>query len=235
MCGRFTQKTSPDELARAFELAQLPPDLGLRYNIAPSLSVLAVPHQAPRHAEVFRWGLVPAWADDPAIGQRLANARSETAAEKPAFRDALRKRRCLVLADGFYEWKTAGNHKLPFYFTLRDGAPFAMAGLWEVWRPTPDRAGPNAGDALHTTCLLTTDANAVVGEVHDRMPVILPPSAWSTWLDPELHDPARLQPLLRPLTELDLVANRVSRYVNSAAHEGPACIAPDTGPQGWLL
>ena len=168
------------------------------------------------------------------IGQRLANARSETAADKPAFREALRKRRCLVLADGFYEWKTAGNHKLPFYFALRDGAPFAMAGLWEVWHPSGGD-GLASDTALHTTCLLTTDANPVVAEVHDRMPVILPRAAWAQWLDPELQDPAQLQPLLRPLADDGLVATRVSRYVNAAGHEGPACIAPDAGPQGWLL
>lgn len=234
MCGRLTQKTSPDELVRAFALAEAPPDLGQRYNIAPSLPVLAVPNHGPRHAEVFRWGLVPAWAGDPSIGQRLANARSETVADKPAFREAVRKRRCLLLADGFYEWKTAGRDKLPFYFTLRSGAPFAIAGLWEVWHPK--MSGPTElGEALHTTCLLTTDANAVVGEVHDRMPVILPPEAWALWLDRDLRDVERLRPWLRPLADADLVATRVSRHVNSAAHEGPECIRPDTGPQGWLL
>lgn len=234
MCGRFTQKTPTEQLASAFALTQAPPDLGLRYNIAPSLPVLAIPNRSPRHAEIFRWGLVPAWAKDPSIGQRLANARSETAATKPAFREALRQRRCLVLADGFYEWKTAGNHKLPFYFSLRDGAPFAMAGLWEVWRPKL-RVDERLDTALHTTCLLTTDANPVVADVHDRMPVILPREAWSLWLDPDVHDPALLQPLLRPLADAELVATRVSRHVNSAGHEGPGCIAPDVGPQGWLL
>lgn len=220
-------KTSPELLAKAFGLGELPPDLGARYNIAPSQDVLAVPNQGPPHAEVFRWGLVPYWAKDAAVGNKLANARGESLAEKPSFREALRRRRCLVLADGFYEWRTDGTGKTPYHFRLPDGAPFAMAGLWETWRAP---GSPPDAPRLHTCCLITTDANAVVGQLHDRMPVILPPEDWARWLQPGQVEPAEVTPLLRPYAGA-MEAVQVSRYVNRAGQEGPQCIepAPTTG------
>lgn len=220
MCGRFTQKTTPQELAEAFALAEPPPDLGERYNIAPSLDILAIPNlPGPRHAEAFRWGLVPFWARDPSIGNRAANARAETVADKPTFREAVQRRRCLVLADGFYEWRTDGKKKTPYWFHRPDQKPFAMAGLWETWR-APD------GERLQTVCLITTDANAVVAPVHDRMPVLLLPQDWDHWLDPTPLPPQQVTPLLRPAPADFLQARPVSRFVSSAANEGPRCLGP---------
>jgi len=232
MCGRFTLKTSPADLMRAFGLLEPPPDLGARYNIAPSLDILAIPNRGPRHAEVFRWGLVPSWAKDPSIGHKLSNARAESALEKPSFRQALHKRRCLVPVDGFYEWRTEGKRKTPFYFSRHDGQPLALAGLWEVWRPplAANDEGPrdpqrslDANGRLWSVCLLTTDANAVVADLHDRMPVVVQPADFERWLDPAL-DGAAVRELLRPLPAELLGAREVSRFVNNARNEGPQCL-----------
>src|SRR5262245_35107324 len=175
MCGRFTLATSRAQLADLFRLAG-GPELPLRYNIAPTQPVPVVRAAGDGRAlALARWGLIPRWATDPAIGNRLINARSETVAEKPSFRDAFRKRRCLIPATGFYEWaKTAGG-KQPYHFRLLDGRPFAFAGLWERW----DRGG----EPVESCTILTTAANAVVRPVHERMPVILPAEAFAAWLD----------------------------------------------------
>ena len=170
----------------------------------------------------LRWGLVPGWAKDPAIGSRLINARAETAAEKPAFRTALRRRRCLVAADGFYEWQQAGRTKQPYFIHLRDDRPFALAGLWEAWEGA-DHAW------LETCTLLTTEPNDVVRPIHDRMPVILPPQAYSCWLDPAIEDPRQLAPLLVPYPSDQMEAYRVGRLVNSPSHDAPGCIEPAEG------
>lgn len=224
MCGRFTQKTGPAELAAAFDLAEPPPDLGVRYNIAPSLAVLVVPNEpGPRLAVPMRWGLVPHWARDPGIGNQLANGRAESAADKPSFRQALRRRRGLLLMDGFFEWKTEGRKKLPYLFTQPDDAPFAVAALWERWSP-PAQDGTQPPD-LVTVCLLTTDPCPTVADVHDRMPVILGRQDWDRWLTPDPVQPNDLQDLLVPWQGA-LLARPVSRYVNDAAHEGPECVAP---------
>lgn len=227
MCGRFTLKTPAAELAAAFDLAELPPDLGPRYNIAPSLAVVAVTNADPRRARLLRWGLVPRWAADATIGNRLSNARAESVADKPSFREALQRRRCLVLADGFYEWRSAGKDgKHPYWFHLRSGAPFAFAGLWETW--VPPGTAPAARDAatLHTVCLVTTEPNAVVAQVHDRMPVILDPTDYGRWLHEGPLAPASVLDLLRPFPAARMAARAVARYVNSAANEGPRCLEP---------
>ena len=191
MCGRFTLATPAQSVAQLFPLFDLAEaDLPPRYNIAPTQAVLAVrvgPEGAPEPARL-RWGLVPSWADDLAIGNRLINARADTAAVKPAFRSAFRRRRCLVLADGFYEWQKAGAARQPWHFGLKGAEPFAFAGLWERW----DRGGP----PLPTCTLLTTDANDVVPPVHDRMPAILPRESFERWLDPEQKGVPELQALL---------------------------------------
>jgi putative SOS response-associated peptidase YedK len=231
MCGRYTQKTSPTELAAMLGLAEVPVDLGQRYNIAPSQDILAIPNRGPRHAEVFRWGLVPAWATDPAIGNRLVNGRSETAAEKPAFRDALKYRRCLVIADGFFEWRRVGKDASPVYFQLQDGRPFVLAGLWESSHLHRKPEEP----ALHTACLLTTTANATVLPIHHRMPVLIAPEAMDTWLAPGPLDEATLRDLLQPRFGTEMIATEVSKYANDATHEGPECIQPARAVQGWLL
>ena len=175
MCGRYTLKTSPDALAEHFEVpgfADL--DLSPRYNVAPSQPVAVVRPDSEgrpgRGVAMLRWGLIPAWADDPSIGYKMINARAETAADKPAYRSAFRKRRCLIPADSFHEWAKAGKHKQPWNFALPDGGPFAFAGLWETW---------TKGDGPVESCtLITTEANATVAPAHDRMPVILLPEEY---------------------------------------------------------
>lgn len=218
MCGRFTQKASPAQLAEAFALGELPVDLGPRYNIAPSQQVLVVPNRAGlRRAQAMSWGLVPSWARKPLAPGQLANARSETAAEKPSFRQALRLRRGLLLMDGFYEWQTTGGHKQPHWFSLPDQQPFAVAALWELPNPQGGCQGPSA-------CLLTTDPCPAVLPLHDRMPVILPASAWDTWLAEGPLAPSDLQHLLVPW-QGQLESRPVSPRVNRSSSQGPDCIA----------
>ncbi len=224
MCGRFTLKSTPQQLAETFDLAELPADLGPRYNIAPSLEILAVPNEPVRKAELFRWGLVPRWAADPSIGNRLINARIESVTQKPAFREAARLRRCLVLADGFYEWRTSSQGKTPFHFHLPSEKPFGLAGLWETW--TPRGTPPGQAAQLHTCCLLTTAAQGVVAPVHDRMPILVAPEHIARWLDPRPLAPEELLEVLDASAALALQATQVSRYVNVATHEGPQCIEP---------
>jgi putative SOS response-associated peptidase YedK len=232
MCGRFTQKTAPAELVEAFELDAAPIDLGERYNIAPSQTVLVVANLAgPRRALPMQWGLRPRWVRDARpdtagprlVAHPLANARAESLDQRPSFRDALHRRRGLLLMDGFYEWRTDGRHKLPYYFTLADGEPFAVAALWE--RPLPAQGEPLLDSALPTTCLITTAPHPLVAEVHDRMPVILPRAAWPMWLDPKPRTARELQDLLVPWHG-QLAVRQVTRWVNDAAHEGPQCLDP---------
>jgi putative SOS response-associated peptidase YedK len=170
-----------------------------------------------RELVFLRWGLIPPWATDPAVGNRMINARAETAATRPAFRAALRRRRCLVLADGFYEWRSDGRRKQPFLFHRPDQRPFGFAGLWETWEGPDHRV-------VESCTLLTTEANAVVRPIHNRMPVILLRDAHAAWLDPAVEDPSPLAALLRPYPEADLVARPVSPYVNSPTHDDPRCI-----------
>jgi putative SOS response-associated peptidase YedK len=220
MCGRFTLRTPAREVAEAFGLAELPL-FPPRYNIAPTQPLLAVRRMASadgRQATWLKWGLVPSWAQDPSIGSRMINARGETAAEKPSFRTALARRRCLVPADGFYEWRREGKARKPCYVRLADGRPFALAGLWEHWE--------RAGQAIDSCTLLTTEANELMAGVHDRMPVILDPSDYDLWLDPAVQDAARVAPLLRPFPSERMTAYPVSTWVNSPTHEDPQCIEP---------
>jgi putative SOS response-associated peptidase YedK len=219
MCGRFTLTTPMPVLAELFlfpEAAPQPP----RYNIAPTQAVAAVRATDGDHHELVycRWGLIPSWADDPAIGNRLINARSETAAEKPAFRSAFRHRRCLIPTDGFYEWQKVGGRKQPFYIKMRDGRPFAFAGLWERW----DRAG----EPVDTCTILTTDANEVLRPLHERMPVILAPEDYKGWLDPEIKEPKQVQPLLHPYSSDAMIAYPVCSVVNNPRNENAQCIEP---------
>jgi putative SOS response-associated peptidase YedK len=188
-------------------------------NIAPGQGVLALMNTEDNPAAYLRWGLVPAWATDPRIGHRLINARAETVAEKPSFRQALRQRRCLILADGFYEWQRTDAGKMPMYVRLHDHQPFALAGLWEIWR--------DASGATLTTCtILTTAANDLMRPIHARMPVILPSAAVAAWLDRDVTTPEKLLPWLTPYESADMQAYAVSPAVNSPRHNTPACIAP---------
>jgi putative SOS response-associated peptidase YedK len=215
MCGRFTLTVSPEALAEEFGLAETP-ELEPRYNIAPSQPVAVVRYG--RTLGLVRWGLIPGWAKDASIGNKLINARAESAGEKPAFRSAFRRRRCLVVADGFYEWQAARDRKQPIWFHLAGGRPFAFAGLWERWHDP-------AGDRDVDSCtILTVPASPFVAPVHDRMPAILTPGDYDAWLDPALEDTARLHAMLRPYAGEDLQASPANPLVNSPAHEGPECL-----------
>jgi putative SOS response-associated peptidase YedK len=221
MCGRFTL-TDPDaDLAVQFNLPEIP-DIHPRYNIAPTQPVAAVrvaAESSVREMILLHWGLIPFWAKDPNIGTRMINARSETVAEKPAYRAAFRRRRCLVVANGFYEWQKQNGTKQPFYIRLRDARPFAFAGLWESWK------GPE-GQVIESCTLLTTQPNELILAVHNRMPVILKPRDYELWLDPEVQEVERLQSLLRPYPPEEMEAYAVSRYVNSPDNDDPRCIEP---------
>jgi putative SOS response-associated peptidase YedK len=216
MCGRFAFYTSREAVLAVFGVG-LPFEPEPRYNVAPSQLVAAIRagDNGPEGVRL-RWGLVPFWAKDAAIGNRMINARAETLAEKPAFRNAWRKRRCLVLANGFYEWRGQGTGRTPFYIARPDGRPIAFAGLWERWEK---------GDAPLETCtIITTAANRLLRGIHDRMPVILPPEMLRAWLD-AAAPLANLESLLRPAPEDLLDAREVGRAVNSPANEGPQLIA----------
>jgi putative SOS response-associated peptidase YedK len=220
MCGRFTLFESGQILSKMFG-APLTDSPASRYNIAPSQPVLVVrcaPESGRREFALTRWGLVPSWAKDPAIGNRLINARAETAHEKPAFRAAFRSRRCLIPASGFYEWQRLEKKKQPYFIRMQDGRPFAFAGLWEHWE------GPD-GSAIETCAILTTGSNAVITPVHDRMPVIIGPGNYDRWLDPADRKPESLNPLLVPYDPEGMIAYPVSPRVNSPANDDKGCIA----------
>ena len=219
MCGRFTLGATAATLAAQFDLANVP-TWTPRYNIAPTQEVLVVLQPSPqanREARLHRWGLIPPWAKDPSIGNRMINARAETVATKPAFRRAFKERRCLLLADGLYEWQRQERRKQPFYIRLRDGRPFAFAGLWEHWEGCE-------GMAIQSCTILTTTSNEVVGRIHDRMPVILNPTDYDRWLDPSIQEPAVLKPLLRPYSADEMMAYPVSTRVNNPANDSPECV-----------
>jgi putative SOS response-associated peptidase YedK len=224
MCGRFAQKSPTKKIAKKFEVEDVPP-LAERYNVAPSQAVLAVRDTSGgREASFLKWGLVPRWAKDAAIGNRLINARSETVAEKPSFREAFSRRRCLVPADGFFEWSRRGDSKRPFYFHMRDGEPFAIAGLWERWE--------GEGEVLETCTLLTTGANDLLAPYHDRMPVIVRPEDYDLWLDVGVKG-AELLNLLRPYSHEGMGAYAVSPLVNSPSNDDPRCVESIAdGPPG---
>ncbi|MGA2068584.1 MAG: SOS response-associated peptidase [Thermoguttaceae bacterium] len=234
MCGRFTLRAPASAVAEAFSLVDVPA-WQPRFNIAPSQPVPVV-RLSPAAAETpgtgaarqrqlvfLRWGLIPSWADDPAIGNRLINARAETAAEKPAFRAAFRQRRCLLVADGFYEWRRSDRPKAtrrqPYLFQMRDGRPMGFAGLWESWEG-PDRS------RIESCTILTTAASDLVAPVHDRMPVILAPADYARWLDPAASRPEPLLGLLGPYPSREMTAYPVSAAVNSPACDGPQCVEP---------
>ena len=221
MCGRFTLRAPASVVAAQFGLFEMPP-FTPRFNIAPTQPV-AVVRCAPSAAETerelvwLRWGLIPGWAKDPAIGNKMINARSETVAEKPAFRAGFRRRRCLVVADGFYEWARGGKPRQPYFIRMRDDRPFAFAGLWESWQSADE--GP-----IESCTLLTTEPNELLEPIHNRMPVILGEGDYGQWLDPALQRPDALKPLLRSFPADGMTAEKVSTHVNSPAHDDARCI-----------
>jgi putative SOS response-associated peptidase YedK len=222
MCGRYTLCAEPALVAGHFGVASVPAELKPRYNIAPSQPVPVVrrDHAGPRRLELLRWGLIPSWARGAAIGNRLINARAETLADKPAFRAAFRRRRCLIAADGFYEWKTLAAGKQPYWVGRRDRSLFAFAGLWERWMPSESGASP-----IESCVIVTTEANAVARPVHNRMPVIVPPAHYDTWLDGQT-DAAALQALLVPHPAEEMTAYPVAAAVNNPARDGPHLMQP---------
>jgi len=228
MCGRFTLKTPASELAEVFgwtDALLLEP----RYNIAPTQPVLTVRNPGTgRESAMLHWGLIPSWSKDPTIAARMINARGETVHEKPSFRSAFRRRRCLIPADGFYEWqKTGGRTKQPMYITLADAGPFAFAGLWEQW------SGAD-GSEIESCTIITTEANELLADVHHRMPVILPEEAYDGWLKPEDRPSDELRALLAPYPPTAMMVSPVNTFVNSPKNDSPECIKP-SGEQRSLF
>ena len=230
MCGRFTQSCSSEETAELFDLDEVPGDLPPRFNVAPTQLAAVVRNEDVRRLRMLRWGLIPGGARDPSIGNRLINARAETAGVRPSFRDAFRARRCLVPVDGYFEWERAGRLRQPWLFRMRNREPFALAGLYERWRPPPEVSAPwlpkaKPSAVVETFTILTTDANPVVAEVHDRMPVIVPPDAFDQWLGGG-------EIALAPYPPEAMTAFRVSPVVNSPANDDPRCVEPLAPAEG---
>jgi putative SOS response-associated peptidase YedK len=224
MCGRFTLRTPATVIAAHFGLFEVPP-FSPRFNIAPSQPVpvvrLRTEGQAPPQREWtwLHWGLIPRWAKNVSVGNQMINARAETVAEKPAYRAAFRRHRCLVAADGFYEWRQSGPRKQPYYLSMHDHRPFAFVGLWGHW------TGPNLS-TIESCAILTTEANAVLRPLHDRMPVILAPEEYARWLDTNVQEAGELTRLLDPYPADEMSAYAVDPRVNSPSHDDPSCIAP---------
>lgn len=226
MCGRYSLKTSAHLLAERFHLPKIP-SLTPRFNIAPSqpIAIVRVPpapdnQQAEgRELTLARWGLIPGWAKDAASGAQPINAKAETAAEKPMFRDAFRRRRCLIPADGFYEWRQEDKRKQPVYICMKDREPFAFAGLWEHWENQD-------GQAIESCTILTTEPNDLLKPIHNRMPVILDSKDYDLWLDPDVRDAGKLCALLGPYHPEDMAAFPVNLRVNNPRNDDPACIEP---------
>lgn len=226
MCGRFTQERAASEFAEIFAAEDLAGDPGERYNVAPTDEAVVVVQRDERRAVVrYRWGLVPHWAPDARGAARHINARAETVATSPAFRDSLARRRCIVPVDSFYEWRRSGRSRQPFRVARNDGRPLALAGLWSGWRE------PATGEVRRTFTIVTTTPSRAIADLHDRMPVALPPDAWSTWLDTTVPPTGELLALLRPAEDEPLEIHAVSTLVNDVRNDGPALIEPFAAPE----
>jgi putative SOS response-associated peptidase YedK len=221
MCGRFTLTVDPADLQEHFGGYKMPSQFAPRFNIAPSQPILAIPNDGQQCADFFVWGLIPSWAKDPSIGNRLINARGETLAEKPSFRGSYKYKRCLILADGFYEWKTQPGTKVkvPYFTHMKNRQPFAFAGLWDEWH-SPD------GSQIRSCTIVTTEPNDLMAPIHNRMPVILPPDAYAQWIDPAVRTPESLDTLLRPYPSEEMDAYPVSTLVNSPKNDRAECVVP---------
>jgi putative SOS response-associated peptidase YedK len=220
MCGRFALRVSAEDLIKIFRLLQVF-KLEPRYNIAPTQPVAAVRQvDSQRELAFLHWGLIPSWSKDPKLGARMINARSETVATKPSFRSSFKSRRCLIPADGFYEWKqTEKKTRQPYLIGLKNEEPFAFAGLWEHW-------GSSDGSVIDSCTIITTEANDLLRNLHDRMPVILLEEDYDRWLDPMLHNRDALQSLLVPYAAEEMSFSLVSTIVNNARNETPDCVKP---------
>lgn len=221
MCGRFNRYSPVEELARIFHLSSVP-ELEPQYNIAPTQPAAVVRTKADskeKHLVILRWGLIPSWAKDREIGGKMINARSETAHAKPAFRSAILKRRCVVPANGFYEWQKIPEGKIPHNIMMKSNKPFGMAGLWEQWKG-------QEGDVVESFTILTTTANDLLRPFHDRMPVILDPKDYDQWLDPRVDKLELLTPLLRPFPSHEIIAYPVAALVNNPKNRNSDCITP---------
>jgi putative SOS response-associated peptidase YedK len=217
MCGRYTLIVDLKKVAEIFGVA---PTLETtpRYNIAPTQEVVTIVSNGAAHLDQMRWGLIPSWAKDESIGSRMINARAETLTEKPSFKGLLRSKRCLVIADGFYEWKQERGSKTPMYITLKNDEPFAFAGLWDVWK-NPD------GEPIRTCTIITTPPNDLVASIHDRMPAILTPDAREIWLDPSVRDEHALAHWLAPYPVEAMKARAISKLVNNPKVDSPELLA----------
>jgi putative SOS response-associated peptidase YedK len=218
MCGRFVADIPAAELKKIFNLIE-PQNIEPRFNVAPTQLAAVVRNQGDHNRlDMLKWGLVPSWSKDLSFGSHLINARSETVAEKPAFRHAIKYRRCIIPTSGFYEWTHSGNMKQPYYIKMADHSPMCLAGLWEAWKAAD-------GNELETFTILTTAANKLVAPIHDRMPVILHSNAFTLWLNHNMHDPEQLQPLYQPFPVEEMTAYMVPNLVNNPRFDSPACIA----------
>lgn len=223
MCGRYRLSRRKQIIEEHFDTADWQDDWNPRFNVAPTQPVPVIrqhPKEPIRQVSMMRWGLIPNWAKDPSMAQNTINAKSETAATKPAFRDPLRFRRCLIPADGFYEWKKTGVSKQPFCFEVRDGELFAFAGLWDGWKDP-------SGQWVRTCSILTTTPNAVTSAVHDRMPVILDPDSYDLWLDPAMQNVAVISELLKPFDARLMRCYPVSTRINHVANDDEECSRPE--------
>jgi putative SOS response-associated peptidase YedK len=223
MCGRYTLTANPEQLQQAFPGVKIPEGIAPRYNIAPSQPVAVIANNQPDRLDFFVWGLIPSWAKDPSIGNRMINARAETLTEKPSYRNAFKRRRCLIPASGFYEWRQEPGQKskTPMYIRMASGDPFAFAGLWEVWN-SPD------GSQVLSCAIITTEPNTLMADIHNRMPVIIPSSDYTQWLDPNEVKPEKLQGLLKPYEPAGMEAYPVSKLVNSPENDVEGCLLPLT-------
>ena len=221
MCGRFALTVDPADLQDAFPEFIFPAQGTPRYNIAPSQPILALPNDGTNQADFFVWGLIPSWSKDPSIGNRMINARAETLAEKPAFRSAYKYHRCLIFADGFFEWQARPGlkSKVPHFIRLKLGAPFAFAGLWEHWQSAD-------GSEVRSATIITTEPNELMASIHNRMPVILKPDTYAQWLDSAPQSPNRLNNLLVPYPSGEMEAYPVSTLVNSPGNDRAECVLP---------
>ncbi len=231
MCGRFSITTAPEAMRAIFNYENMP-NLEPRYNVAPTQPIITI-RLDEGHARTLvavRWGLIPSWSKDGNSGARMINARADTLLEKPSFRDAFKKRRCLIPADGFYEWRLEGGRKQPFRIGMKGGDVFAFAGLWESWEAKQNGYGYQEGDIVETGTIVTTNANDKLRPIHNRMPVILPPETYSAWLDPA-NDISTCRKFLKPYSEEPMAFYRVGQTVNNVRNDDPRCVQPKSLPE----